>query len=110
MMDNLSSIEGIHLNGSFDNRIVSNLNYRIDGVLGQKLVTLCDLCGVCISSGSACNEGQAQPSHVLKAIGLSDEEALNSIRITIGYQNTIEEIDTAADIITKLVERIREND
>lgn len=110
MMNNLSSIKGIYLNGSFDNRIVSNLNYRIDGVPGQKLVTLCDLCGVCISSGSACNEGQAQPSHVLKAIGLSDEEALNSIRITIGYQNTIEEIDTAADIITKLVERIRKND
>jgi cysteine desulfurase len=50
------------------------------------------------------------PSHVLKAIGLSDEEALSSIRITIGHTNTEEEIDQAAEIITKLVERIRNED
>lgn len=108
MMDKLSIIKGVHLNGDFDNRVVSNLNFRFDGISGQRLVTLCDLNGVCISNGSACNEGQAQPSHVLKAIGLSDEEALNSIRITIGHENTEEEIDIAADIITKLVARIRE--
>ena len=108
MMDKLSIIKGVHLNGDFDNRVVFNLNFRFDGISGQRLVTLCDLNGVCISSGSACNEGQAQPSHVLKAIGLSDEEALNSIRITIGHENTEEEIDIAADIITKLVARIRE--
>ena len=109
MLDELSFVDSIHLNGAYDNRVVSNLNLRIDGVPGQRLVTLCDLYGVCISSGSACNEGQAQPSHVLKAIGLSDEEALNSIRITIGHQNTIEEIEYAADIIKQLIKRIREN-
>ena len=109
MLDELLFVDGIHLNGAYDNRVVSNLNLRIDGVPGQRLVTLCDLYGVCISSGSACNEGQAQPSHVLKAIGLSDEEALNSIRITIGHQNTIEEIEYAADIIKQLIKRIREN-
>ena len=80
---------------------------RFDEVSGARLVALCDLYGICISAGSACNEGDAMPSRVLKAIGLSDEEALNSVRITIGHQNTEEEIDKAADIITKLVERIR---
>ena len=108
MLDQLLKINGAHLNGSLENRVVSNINIRFDGVVGSRLVALCDLFGICISSGSACNEGVAEPSHVLKAIGLSDEEALSSIRITIGHQNTEEEIDTAADIITKLVARIRE--
>ena len=107
MLDQLLKIEGAHLNGSLENRVVSNINIRFDGVPGARLVTLCDLHGVCISSGSACNEGQATPSHVLKAIGLSDTEALNSIRITIGHQNTEEEINQATEIIIKLVERIR---
>ena len=110
MLDKLLKIDGAHLNGSLENRVVSNINIRFDGVYGARLVALCDLCGVCISSGSACNEGNAEPSHVLKAIGLSNEEALCSIRITIGYQNTEQEIDEAAEIITKLVERIRNED
>ena len=110
MLDQLLKIDGAHLNGSLENRVASNINIRFDGVPGARLVTLCDLYGVCISSGSACNEGIATPSHVLKAIGLSDTEALSSVRITIGHQNTEEEIDTAANIITQLVERIRENE
>lgn len=109
MLEKLLKIEGAHINGSLDKRVVSNINIRFDGVSGSRLVTLCDLYGICISAGSACNEGNAEPSHVLKAIGLSDEEALNSIRITIGHQNTLEEINTAAEVITKLVERIRSN-
>jgi cysteine desulfurase len=110
MLDKLLQIEGAHLNGSLENRVTSNINIRFDGVSGSRLVTLCDLYGICISAGSACNEGEATPSHVLKAIWLSDEEALSSIRITIGHQNTEEEIYTAANIITKLVERIREDE
>lgn len=110
MLDQLLKIEGAHLNGSLENRIASNINIRFDGVPGARLVTLCDLYGICISSGSACNEGTPTPSHVLKAIGLSDIDALNSVRITIGHQNTEEEIETAAEIITQLVERIRENE
>lgn len=110
MLDKLLAIEGAHLNGSLISRVFSNINIRFDGVPGRTLVTLCDLHEICISSGSACNEGVATPSHVLKSIGLSDEEALNSIRITIGHKNTEEEINTATEIITKLVERIRSND
>lgn len=110
MLDQLLKIKGSHLNGSLENRVVSNINIRFDGVPGARLVTLCGLHEICISSGSACNEGTPTPSHVLKAIGLSDTEALSSVRITIGHQNTEEEIETAAEIITKLVERIREDD
>jgi cysteine desulfurase len=109
LLEKLLRIPGAHLNGSLENRVPGNINIRFDGVSGSRLVSLCSLYGVYISAGSACNEGVAEPSHVLKAIGLSDEEALNSIRITIGHQNTEEEINTAANIITSLVNRIRED-
>lgn len=110
MLAKLLQIEGAYLNASLESRVPSNINIRFDRVPGRTLVTLCDLYGICISSGSACNEGVATPSRALKAIGLSDEEALSSVRITIGHKNTEEEINEAAEIITQLVERIRNND
>lgn len=109
LLDKLLKIDGAHINGSLENRVPGNINIRFDGVSGARLVSLCSLCGVYISSGSACNEGIPTPSHVLKAIGLSDFEALNSVRITLGHQNTEEDIRAAADIITTLVERTRED-
>ena len=110
LLERLLQIPDSYLNGSLENRVPSNINIRFSGVSGAKLVALCSLYGIYISSGSACNEGISEPSHVLKAIGLTDEEALSSIRITIGYENTEQEIDEAADIITKLVERVRNED
>lgn len=107
MLDMLLQIPGSHLNGSLDNRICSNINIRFSGVSGAKLVTLCSLYGIYISSGSACNEGISEPSHVLKSIGLTDNEALSSIRITLGHTNTEEEIDMVVNTIAQLVERIR---
>lgn len=108
MLNKLLSIDSAYLNGSYEHRVASNINMRFNGVVGSRLVSLCDLYGVCISSGSACNEGVLEPSHVLQAIGLTNEEALSSVRITLGYENTQAEIDVATDIITKMVERIRE--
>ena len=110
LLDRLLQIPESYLNGSLENRIPGNINIRFSGVSGAKLVALCSLYDVYISSGSACNEGVSEPSHVLKAIGLTDEEALSSVRITIGHENTEQEIDQAAEIITALVERIRSDD
>ena len=110
LLYNLLQIEGAHLNGSYSERVGSNINIRFDGVPGSRLVTLCSLYDICISSGSACNEGVATPSHVLKAIGLSDEEALNSVRFTLSHNNTEEEINTAVNIIAQLIERIRNDE
>ena len=108
LLGKLLKIDGAHLNGSLENRVPGNINIRFDGVSGARLVSLCSLYGVYISAGSACGEGIPTPSHVLKAIGLSDDEALSSVRITLGHQNTEEDISVAADIITALVKRIRE--
>lgn len=107
LLDKLLQIPGAQLNGSLENRIPGNINIRFSGVSGARLVSLCSLHGIYISSGSACNEGISEPSHVLKAIGLSDEEALSSVRITLSHHNTEREIEIVADIITKLIERIR---
>ena len=109
LLEKLLKIDGSHINGSIENRISGNINIRFDGVSGARLVSLCSLYGVYISSGSACNEGISTPSNVLKAIGLSDEEALSSVRITLGHQNTEEDVKVAADVITALVKRIRED-
>lgn len=104
----LLSIDGVYLNGDQTHRIYSNINVRINGVSGQDVVAMCDQYGICISAGSACNEGNAEPSHVLKAIGLTDEEALSSIRITLGHQNTFEEIEYVCDMLPKIIARLRE--
>ena len=109
LLDKLLQIDRAHINGSLGNRAPGNINIRFDGVSGARLVSMCSLYGVYISAGSACNEGISEPSHVLKSIGLTDEEALSSIRITIGHENTEQEINTAADIISALVKRIRED-
>ena len=108
LLNTLLDIDGVYLNGSKDNRVASNINVRIDGVKGQDVVAMANEYGICISSGSACNEGIATPSHVLKAIGLTDEDALSSIRITLGHQNTFEEIEYACDIFPKIITHLRQ--
>ena len=107
LLNTLLDIDGVYLNGSLEDRVVSNINIRIDGVKGDDVVAMADQYGICISTGSACNEGIAAPSHVLKAIGLSDEEALSSIRITLGHENTFEEIERVCDILPKIITRLR---
>ena len=79
----------------------------IDGVNAERLVTLCDLSGVIIAKGSACQSYVPTPSKTLIAIGLTPEQALNTVRITLDEFNTEQEIDEAAGIITSLVDRIR---
>ena len=108
LLSALLSIDGVSLNGSLEDRVASNINVRINGVSGQDVVAMANEYGICISAGSACNEGVAKPSHVLKAIGLTDEEALSSIRITLGHQNTIDEIEYVCDILPKIISRLRQ--
>lgn len=107
----LQKVGGVHLNGpGVDKRLPNNISLTIDGVKADTLVTMCDLLGVVIAKGSACKSHEPTPSEALMAIGLTEEQALNTIRISLGRHNTIEEIDEAANIITKLIERIREDE
>ncbi len=108
LLEKLLKIDGAYLNGSLENRVPGNINIRFSGVSGTRLVTLCSLHGIYISAGSACNEGISEPSHVLKVIGLTDEEALSSVRITLSHYNTERDVEIVADVITALVKRIRD--
>ena len=109
LLRQLLQVGRVSLNGPAigSQRLKNNISLTIDGVNADKLVTLCALQGIYISKGSACNSYNPEPSATLKAIGLSDEQAFNTIRITLDEFNTDEEIDYAANIITKLIERIR---
>lgn len=110
LLEQLNIIPRIKLNGPNpnENRLCNNISLTIDGVKADTLVTMCDLLGLVIAKGSACKSYEPTPSEALLAIGLTPEQALSTIRITLDEFNTEEEIDHAADIIIKLVERIRE--
>lgn len=112
LLNKLLTIPDTRLNGprNKDNRLVNNISLTIDGVSAERLVILCDLAGVMIAKGSACQSHDPTPSKALLAIGLTPEQALSTIRITLDEFNTEEEIEQAASIISKLVWRIRNNE
>jgi cysteine desulfurase len=100
-----SRIEGVHLNGSLDHRVAGNLNVSFDGVEGESL--LMALRDVALSSGSACASAAAEPSHVIRALGVGDDLAHASLRFGIGRGNSEDEIDFLLDLIQEKVEHLR---
>ena len=88
----LNEIPMTFLNGCSQNRIVNNINIFFKNVPADVFLLRLDMEGVCASGGSACTSGSIEPSHVLIAIGLKEEEALSSIRFSLGYFNTEDEI------------------
>jgi cysteine desulfurase len=99
-------LDGIGLNGPVEPRLANNLNVRIEGVHGETLLKA--VAGdVAVSSGAACATASAEPSHVLRAIGLTDEQARASIRFGLGRFSTEPEIDAAATIVGEAVRQLR---
>lgn len=96
-----------YLNGHSQYRLPNNGNFTIKYVDGAVLMVMLDLRGICISTGSACTQGNTSPSHVLMALGKSQEEARGSIRITISPETTKEEIDYTVEVIKEEVEKLR---
>ena len=98
-------LDGIILNGTWDQRIAANLNVQIDGVDGAILLAALD--DVAISTGSACNSASQAPSYVLTAMGLSDAQANQSFRMSVGRFTTEDEIDFAAARLSEMATEIR---
>jgi cysteine desulfurase len=96
------------LNGDPDNRLPGHLNISFGGIEGEALLTYLDMEGIAISTGSACSSGSPKPSYVLLAMGLSIEEARGAVRITLGRENTEEQIDEVIEKITASVKRLQE--
>ncbi len=88
----LKEIPSAVLNGHREKRLPNNAHFSFAGINGEELVSALDLAGVAVSMGSACTWGQLEPSHVLKAIGLTDQMALGSLRVTVGRWTTDQDI------------------
>lgn len=100
-------IEGAVLNGSKENRLLGNANFSFSGIDGEALLLNLDAKGICASAGSACTSGSSAPSHVLSSIGLSDELAHGSLRVTFGEDNTKEDVDYLIENLCEIVQRLR---
>jgi cysteine desulfurase len=105
LMNKLSDIPEVLVNGDVTARVPHNLNMSFTFVEGESL--LMGIKGVAVSSGSACTSASLEPSYVLRALGLSDEVAHSSIRFSIGRFTTEKDIDTAAAQVRETVERLR---
>lgn len=95
------------LNGHETKRLPNNINLSFQFVEGESILIMLDMAGICASSGSACTSGSLDPSHVLLAIGLPHEIAHGSLRLTLGYENTKEEMDYVADNVKRIIENLR---
>ena len=102
----ISALDGVFVNGRGE-KIPSVLNLRVEGVTNTELLYALDLKGICISIGSACASGSVNPSHVLLAMGLSEKDAQNCVRISFGKDNTEEEILQAATAFRETVISLR---
>ena len=100
----INEIPGSALNGSRENRIPNNVNFSFSGINGENLLIKLDEYGIEASTGSACSSNKKQKaSHVLKALGLTYDQVSGSIRFSIGYQNTLEELKIAVDTLKNLI-------
>ena len=93
----------IRINGDMENRLPGNINMCIKGIDSESMLLMLDMKNICASSGSACNSSCVESSHVLKAINVPENIIKNSLRITLGEENTFEEVKYVAECICDIV-------
>lgn len=103
-----NEIEGAYLNGDRTLRLPNNANFSFEFIEADSILTMLDLKGIAVSSGSACSSGSLEASHVLLAMNVPIELAHGSIRFSVGKHNTLKEIDTVVDELKLTVCRLRE--
>lgn len=103
----MNEISYVRLNGDQTKRLPNNINLSFRFIEGESLLIMLDMKGICASSGSACTSGSLDPSHVLLAIGLPHEIAHGSLRLTLGEENTKEDMDFVADQLKEIVTKLR---
>jgi cysteine desulfurase len=106
LLDGLSDIEQVFINGDLERRVPHNVNASFNFVEGESLIM--GIKGIAVSSGSACTSASLEPSYVLRALGRSDELAHSSLRITIGRFTSEADIDYAAATLKDRVAKLRE--
>jgi cysteine desulfurase len=103
----MGKIENVRLNGHPTKRLPGNANFCFEFIEGESMLLSLDMEGIAASSGSACTSGSLTASHVLLAIGLPPEIAHGSLRLTLGEDNTEEEVDYMIDILPGIIEKLR---
>jgi cysteine desulfurase len=106
LLDGISQIEQVFINGDLERRIPHNLNASFNFVEGESLIM--GVKGIAVSSGSACTSASLEPSYVLRALGRSDELAHSSLRMTIGRFTTEHDIDTTVALLQDRVAKLRD--
>lgn len=103
-----SKIKDVKLNGDRIKRLPNNVNFSFAGVEGESMILFLDMNGICVSSGSACTSGSLDPSHVLMSLGMKHEQAHGSLRMTLGKDNTINQIEKVIAVLPGIIQRLRE--
>ena len=103
----LKNIDDVRFNGHPAHRLPGNCNFSFKFIEGEAIVLRLDMAGIAASSGSACSSSSMKPTHTLIAMGLSGEEAFGSLRITLGFENTYEEIDYFLETIKRIIMDLR---
>jgi cysteine desulfurase len=101
-------VADVYPNGHPEQRVPNIANLSFAGVEGESLLLALDMKGIAVSTGSACNAGATEPSHVLRAMGLDWTLAQGSLRFSLGRTNTESEVDYAIQAVTEVVERLRQ--
>lgn len=103
----LDNIDGAIINNPLCKSLPNCLSMRFEGIKGEELAGFLDLYNICVSTGSACNSKYNQPSHVLKAIGLSDEEANSTIRFSLGFDFDKNKADYVVHCLEKSIRQLK---
>ncbi len=106
LLDGLTDIEEVYVNGDMEHRVAGNLNISFNYVEGESLIMA--LKDLAVSSGSACTSASLEPSYVLRALGRNDELAHSSIRFTIGRFTTEKDVDYTVDLVRSKIDKLRE--
>jgi len=103
----LGGVPGTAVNGARGSRVPNTSNISFDRVEAESLLIALDLEGIAVSTGSACSSGTLEPSHVLRAMGLSTHRTQNSLRFSLGMFSTDAEVDRVVEVLPRLVEKLR---
>lgn len=103
----VNEIDGVSIHGKNVKRVPGISNFSIEGVKSRDLQMLLSLRDICVSGGSACSAGSVEPSHVITSMGLTDDEAESSLRVSLSHLNSIDEIETFTATLKELVEKLR---
>jgi cysteine desulfurase len=102
----LERVPGAHLTGHPLRRLPGHASFYLEGVSGESVLVDLDMAGIACASGSACRAGSTDPSHVLTAIGLPPDLARNGLRMTLGRENTMEDVDVVLEVLPCVVRKI----